>query len=197
MSSLIGHALGGVVAAQTAAGKTIPAVRRRFYLVMALTSLLPDLDVLVFLLFKPLEITPHRGATHSLLFAAGIALVLTFACARFFALAKERLFGCLFAAYCSHPILDYLMGSGPEIPFLWPFYDRGFLSPVQLVPTAYYGLSSDAVIDVFLRWDTYAGVALELAIFVPLLFLPRAGNTSQRRDLLMLAVAGVAATALL
>jgi len=194
MSSLIGHVMGGVVAARTAAGDGMPKQRRGFYALMALASLLPDLDIAVFLLFKPLEMTPHRGASHSLLFAAGVALVLTLSCARLVSLPRARLFGCFFAAYCSHLILDYLMGSGPAIHFFWPLSEQGYLSPVQLVPTAFYGLSADALIEVLLHWSTYAGIALELAIFVPLLYLPTAKTKSQRVDLLMLAAAGVVAT---
>jgi membrane-bound metal-dependent hydrolase YbcI (DUF457 family) len=194
VSSLVGHALGGMVAAKAAVGNIAPEQRRRFYLLMGLVSLIPDLDVVVFLLFKPLAMTPHRGASHSLLFAATTALVLTFLCARMFSFSRGRLFGCFLAAYGSHLALDYLMGRGPEIHFFWPFSEPGYLSPVQLVPTAFYGLSAGAIVDVLLSWATYVGISLELVIFVPLLYLPNARTRSQRTDLLMMTAAGIGAT---
>jgi len=113
--------LGGAVAAKIAAGEISTPQRRRFYVLAALVSVLPDLDVVVFMLLRPLEMTPHRGASHSLLFAALSALLLTFLCVRFFSMTRVRLFACIFAAYCSHLALDYLMGGGPEVPFFWPF----------------------------------------------------------------------------
>ncbi len=197
MSSIIGHMLGGAVAAKTAAGEISTQQRRRFYVLAALVSVLPDLDVVVFMLLRPLEMTPHRGASHSLLFAALSALLLTLLCARFFSMTRVRLFACILAAYCSHLVLDYLMGSGPEVPFFWPFSVQGYLSPLQLVPTAYYGLSVDALMAVMLAPATYAGIALELAIFVPLLCLPTVQTWPQRVPLLLASVAGVVATVVL
>jgi membrane-bound metal-dependent hydrolase YbcI (DUF457 family) len=197
VSSIVGHVLGGVVAAKAAAGEMLPEKRRRFYVLAALTSLLPDLDVVVFILFRPLNMTPHRGASHSLLFAAISALLVTFLCARFFSLGRLRLFACVFAAYCSHLMLDYLMGCGPEVLFFWPFSDRGYLSPIQLVPTAFYGLSANAFRDIFLSSATYIGVALELVIFVPLLYLSTAKTWKQRADFLVLTIGGIVATVVL
>lgn len=197
MSSLVGHALGGIVAASAAAGAIKPVERRSFFLLIALTSLLADFDVVVFLLFSSPEITPHRGASHSLLFATAIASLLTVLCARLFTFSKGRLFACFFAAYSSHLLLDYLMGSGPEVPFFWPLSYRGYLAPVQLVPTAYYGLSVAAWMDVLISWRTYAGIALELVIFVPLVCLTAGRTGFNRTDLVMLTAAGVAATAVL
>jgi len=197
VSSIVGHVLGGVVAAKAAAGEILPEQRRRFYALAALTSLLPDLDVIVFMLFRPLEMTPHRGASHSLLFAAISALLLTFLCARFFSFARGRLFACIFAAYGSHLVLDYLMGCGPEVLFFWPFSAQGYLAPIQLVPTAYYGLSANAFLAVILSSATYVGIALELLIFVPLLYLSTAKTWSQSAPLLLLTVAGILTTAAL
>ena len=194
MSSIVGHMLGGAVAAQAAAGEISPPQRRRLYVLAALASVLPDLDVLVFMLLRPLEMTPHRGASHSLLFAALSALLLALLCVRYFSLTRARLFVCVFAAYTSHLVLDYLMGGGPEVMFFWPFSMQGYLAPVQLVPTAYYGLSVDALLDVMRAPATYAGIALELAIFVPLLCLPAAPHWPQRVPLLLASVAGVVAT---
>ena len=197
MSSIVGHILGGAIAAKASAGEILPQQRRRFYVLAALTSLLPDLDVVVFMLFRPLEMTPHRGASHSLLFAALSALLLTFLCARFFSLARGRLFACIFAAYGSHLMLDYLMGSGPGVLFFWPFSAQEYLAPVQLVPTAYYGLSAEAFLAIVLAPATYMGIALELMIFVPLLYLSTAKTWLQSAPLLLLTVVGILTTAAL
>ncbi len=197
MSSVVGHALAGVITASVVAGEVASKERRRFYILMALTSVLADLDVIVFLLFSPAAMTPHRGASHSLLAAALVALLLTFSCSRWLSISKERLFSCFFAAYSSHLVLDYLMGRGPQVHFFWPFDNRGYLSPVQLVPTAYYGLSLDALREVLSSAATYAGIVLELVIFVPLLYLLRAKGVLLRLAWLALSVVGVVATAVL
>jgi inner membrane protein len=193
VSSIVGHALGGVVAAKAAAGHILPEQRRKFYILMAVTAVLPDLDVIVFILFRPLNMTPHRGASHSLLFAAISALLLTFLCTRFFSLGRLRVFACLFAAYSSHLILDYLMGRGRGIQFFWPFGGE-YLSPVQLVPTAFYGVSASGLLNLLLRPATYIGIALEVMIFVPLLYLPAANTWRQRAKLLVVTVVGIVAT---
>ena len=83
--------------------------------------------------------------------------------------------------------------SGPEVHFFWPLSSSGYLSPVQIVPTAYYGLSGTALLDVLLSPATYSGIALELLIFVPLLYLPTAKTGKQRADLIMLTVGGIVA----
>ncbi len=150
MSSLVGHALAGIAAAQAASGDPKRRGRRRFWALMAVIAVLPDLDVVVFMLFNPPGMVPHRGASHSLLFAAVIALAVALVFGHFLSLSRLRLFGCAFAAYASHLVLDYLMGKGPQVHFFWPISDHGYLSPVQIVPTAYYGLSGRALEQVLL-----------------------------------------------
>lgn len=194
MSSLVGHALAGIAAAQAASGDPKRRGRRRFWALMAIIAVLPDLDVVVFMLFNPPGMVPHRGASHSLLFAAVIALAVALVFGHFLSLSRLRLFGCAFAAYASHLVLDYLMGKGPQVHFFWPISDHGYLSPVQIVPTAYYGLSGRALEQVLLAPATYLGIALELFIFVPLVVLTSRGE-ARRADLLMFTLAGLVATA--
>jgi len=111
--------------------------------------------------------------------------------------SRLRLFGCAFAAYASHLVLDYLMGKGPQVHFFWPISDRGYLSPVQIVPSAYYGLSGNALVQVLLAPATYLGIGLELLIFVPLVLLTAPRTRARRADLVMFTLAGLVVTAAL
>ena len=135
----------------------------------AAIALLPDFDVVISILFRPLGISPHRGFSHSLLFAAMATLV-------FAVLARLRAnvrwtttLIALFAAAATHPLLDFLMGAGPGIRFFSPFSEAGYLFALRAVPTAYYGLSPGAILAVILSPRTIIGVALEVLIFVPLI----------------------------
>ena len=147
----------------------------------AVIALLPDFDVVVWLLLRPAGISPHRGFSHSLLFAAISALVFTIP-ARLragvpFTIALLALFG----AALSHPLLDFLMGAGPGIRFFAPFSETGYLFAFRGVPTAYYGLSAASLLAVLLAPRTLLGIALEVLIFAPLILaagprrIPRRG----------------------
>jgi membrane-bound metal-dependent hydrolase YbcI (DUF457 family) len=76
--------------------------------------------------------------------------------------AFPRLAAVLVAAACLHPVLDYLMACGPPVPFFWPLVSRGYLSPVQLVPTAYYSSSPAGLLGLLVHPATWAGIGLEL-----------------------------------
>ena len=53
---------------------------------------------------------------------------------------------------------------------------RGFNSPVQFVPTAYYAASFSQVRALVTSWRSWAGLGGELAIFVPLLLAAKPGR---------------------
>ncbi|MFQ5843927.1 MAG: metal-dependent hydrolase [Planctomycetota bacterium] len=174
MSSLVGHALGATVvweAGRRLTGdQTLPG--KRWYALPCVAAALPDLDVVVPMLFDvPAD---HRGASHSLpaavvlaAAAAGVAV----------SLARGAEFGRTFALLvpCTflHPVLDFLMGRGPPIEFLWPWVTEGWLSPIQVVPTAYYPTHADALIAVLLYGKTWIGIGFELVAFGPLLLALR------------------------
>jgi inner membrane protein len=109
---------------------------RLFFLAAAL-SIFPDIDVIAFELGIPYESQwGHRGFTHSLAFAFGIAL--------FAALFKHPLrshplaiFCLCFIACSSHALLDAMTNGGLGVALYWPFdHSRVFLPfrPIQVSP---------------------------------------------------------------
>ncbi|HOX47028.1 MAG TPA: metal-dependent hydrolase [Myxococcota bacterium] len=165
MASLVGHALGALAVWEV--GRRLPGgwvpPRRRALLLPVGLALAPDLDVVVGILTRqPL----HRGLTHSFLFAAllgGLAcLVLALVRGRQAGPPLWRVGAVLVACALVHPLLDFLMARGRALPWLWPLSDQGFLSPIQLLPTAYFGTSGRGLLGVALEPRTWAGVGLEL-----------------------------------
>ena len=168
MSSVLGHGLG--------ASALYGALRRpgrltrgwRGMLLAWVLGILPDLDVLARLLWPRLN---HRGPSHSLLFAAASGLLAALLACRRRPRDLWRAWPALFLVAASHPFLDYLMGCGPAVPFFWPWSDKGYLSPVQLVPTAYYSRSLQGLLALLHHGPTLRGMELELIIFLPLVLL--------------------------
>ncbi|HJW08359.1 MAG TPA: metal-dependent hydrolase, partial [Holophagaceae bacterium] len=102
---------------------------RRFWIAGALCTMIPDLDVAAFSFGIPYEAPlGHRGLTHSLLFAALLALAL----ARW-AFEEDRLrVGLyLFLATASHGLLDAMTTGGEGVGFLLPFVDHRYFLPFR------------------------------------------------------------------
>lgn len=170
MSSILGHGLAGILIASTVR-KESDESKRRLLMFVALLAILPDVDVLIYIFFGAMGLTPHRGITHTLLFALLIGTVFSLMLGHYFALSFRA--GCLLfsAVLLSHLALDYLMGSGPVVPFLWPFSDDGYLSPYKIVPTAYYSTSSAGLISLIFHIPTIFGLVMECLIFSPLILI--------------------------
>ena len=124
----------------------------------AAASVLPDADVLAFRFGIPYAAEfGHRGFTHSLAFAAAVAIVggLGHRALRtgFF---TSTCF--LFAATASHPLLDALTDGGLGAALLWPFSPERFfapLRPIHVAPLSWTALLSArgvAVIASELKW---------------------------------------------
>jgi len=112
----------------------------RFWLLGAVCAALPDLDVIGFRLGIPYGAPlGHRGASHSLVFAAALAAVvagLAFARAPG-GVSAARAWLFLFLATASHGVLDAMTNGGLGVAFFWPFDDtRHFFSfrPLEASP---------------------------------------------------------------
>jgi membrane-bound metal-dependent hydrolase YbcI (DUF457 family) len=182
MSSIVGHALAGVSVASAFEHDGTMENRRRLFGLAALLSIIPDLDVLIYIAFRPLGMTPHRGITHTIVFALIAGGLMAIVCRRFLGLTYLRVFLIVSAVLLSHSILDYLMGCGPAVPFFWPISEKGFLLPFRLVPTAFYSLSAGGLLSVAVLPVTLVGMLLEVVIFLPLILLsqPRLGGSRLR-----------------
>jgi inner membrane protein len=129
-------------------GKVVPA---RLAACGAVGSMLPDLDVLGLRLGVPyVSDYGHRGFTHSLFFAAVLALV--GAC--FYRRLRARFFAALlflFAAVASHGLLDTLTNGGRGVELLWPWTSERYFAPVRPIevsPLGVRGFFSPRAIEV-------------------------------------------------
>lgn len=102
-------------------------------------ALLPDADVIAFVFRIPYSAPwGHRGATHSLVFAALLALALA-VLARGLRFSPLRVGLLAFVALASHGVLDTLTDGGLGAALLWPFSNERYFAPVRPLPVAPIG----------------------------------------------------------
>lgn len=115
---------------------------RRLVASMALFSmlaLLPDADVVAFVFRIPYAAPwGHRGASHSFVFAAAVALVVA-AVAKWARAPAGRWGGLAFLAVASHGLLDSLTDGGLGAALLWPFSNARLFAPVRPLPVSPIG----------------------------------------------------------
>jgi inner membrane protein len=101
---------------------------------------LPDLDVVAFRLGVPYGAPwGHRGAVHSLAFAAACTVAAALL-ARAGRLPVGRMALAAALGLVSHDLLDTLTDGGMGIALLWPFSARRLFAPWQPIPVAPIGL---------------------------------------------------------
>jgi inner membrane protein len=146
----LGHVAVGLTAARAR------AFTWRTALAFSALSLLPDADVLGFRFGIPYA-SPfgHRGATHSLAFAALCGLIA-------WAAKKDQALAWLVGlTVASHPLLDALTDGGLGVALFWPLTNRRFFFPWQPLPVAPIGAR-------LLGGHGLSVMALEAAVFLPL-----------------------------
>jgi inner membrane protein len=141
MPTIITHAVAGAAIAQALAPCPL---RGEITWIAAACAMLPDIDVLGLGLGIPYgDLFGHRGFTHSLLFAAVVALGVT-SLLRNKAHLRDllRVFVCIFAATASHGILDALTDGGLGVAFFSPFDRTRYFSPVRPIMVSPIGLNA-------------------------------------------------------
>jgi len=129
----------------------------------SLLSFLPDADVVGFSFGVEYgDPWGHRGATHSLLFAAA-AGALAGVSARILGLPARRTMLVATLVLASHGLLDTLTNGGLGSALFWPFDLTRYFAPRNPIPVAPIGLD-------FFSWEGSAIVAVELLLFAPLLW---------------------------
>lgn len=132
-----------------------------FWLFGAACALAPDVDVLGFWLGVPYRAPlGHRGLTHSLAFAAALALGAAAAGGRAGGAApsRARLAAFLFLATASHGLLDAMTTGGLGVAFFAPFSDARFFLPLRpirvspLEPSAFFSGRGLAVLRSEIAW---------------------------------------------
>jgi len=200
MASIIAHAIGAMLTwevGRTLRGDWIPR-GHWWYVLPASVGCLPDLDSILPALLSLEGQMVHRGPSHSILAAALIAgCACGIVCLSHTLARLRRAFIVLLACALAHPLLDYLMACGPPVPFLWPLTGKGWLSPVQLVPTAYYAGTPSGLIAVFLHPGTWAGTSLEVLSLAPLWLAARFRGIAAKTAFILASAGGFLLTALL
>jgi len=127
------------------AGKAQWRSNWRFWYLAILCSILPDVDIIGFKLgIRYGDLWGHRGMTHSLFFAAIIAVIMAF---RFGMPARDRweLMLLLFVITASHGVLDAMTNGGLGVAFFSPFNTRRYFfpwTPIEVSPIGAGGFFS-------------------------------------------------------
>ena len=156
----IGHVAVGMALGRYAAGGASARRQAAAMALLSLLALLPDADVVGFR-FGIAYAAPwgHRGASHSLVFAAGVALV-AMAVARALRAPTSRWGGLTFLAVASHGLLDALTNGGLGAALLWPFSQGRYFAPVQPLPVSPIGAGMLSSRGMYV-------VGVELLAFIP------------------------------
>lgn len=135
----IGHVAVGMSLGRHEAGASSGARLAASMVFFAALAMLPDADVIAFKLGIPYSAPwGHRGATHSLVFAALVALG-AMGLAPLFRLPPWRMGLLSLIAVGSHGLLDSLTDGGLGAALLWPFSDERLFAPVRPLPVAPIG----------------------------------------------------------
>jgi inner membrane protein len=137
MPTVFTHAVVGAAVATLA-----PASRARLWLACAACAVVPDLDVVGVWLGVPWgHVLGHRGLTHSLPFAAGLAAVVAVTAFRARGTGRLGLWLALFTATASHGVLDAMTDGGTGIAFFAPVDDARYFLPWRPIPVSPIGVS--------------------------------------------------------
>lgn len=126
MPTILTHAIVPLAIGAALGKRTIPP---RLLIAGAVAAMLPDFDVAAFKLgIAYADDFGHRGASHSLLFAACLGLLGAIAADSL--RCKRAVAGLwLFACTASHPLLDALTNGGLGVALFWPWSDARLFAP--------------------------------------------------------------------
>jgi inner membrane protein len=119
MPTVMTHAIVGLGLAKVFTARKLPWP---YWILSAILPMVPDVDVLAFLVGIPYR-SPfgHRGCTHSLCFALALSLTAAVLFARRCRVSWTALAGFFFLMTASHGILDALTDGGLGVALFWPF----------------------------------------------------------------------------
>jgi inner membrane protein len=129
MPSVFSHAIAAVAIGGVAVGGRSRAI---LWGTGALCAVVPDADSVAVLLGIPYRhMLGHRGLSHSLLFAAVLAVVVTAIVRRIVPASPSapRLWAFFFVATASHGLLDSMTNGGLGVAFFAPFSDTRYFFP--------------------------------------------------------------------
>ncbi len=139
MPTLFTHALTAGVLGQLGAQEW--RNQPRFWAAVVFCAALPDVDVVGFVAgVRYGDLWGHRGMTHSLLFAAAVAILLAFALGRAMR-PRAKLALLFFVAGASHGVLDALTDGGLGVAFFSPFDTARYFFPWQPIHVSPIGIA--------------------------------------------------------
>jgi inner membrane protein len=154
MPTILTHAFVPLATGVAAGPRRLPT---RLVVAGTIASMLPDADVVAFVLGIPYaDAFGHRGASHSLTFAAFIATAGTLLHRRLHAGAL-RAWIWLFACAASHPLLHAFTDGGLGVALFWPWSDLRLFAPwrpieVSPIGAGFFGPRGLEVLWAELRW---------------------------------------------
>jgi len=141
MASVFSHA---VAALGIGACFYRPGLPKRVWVVGAICSVVPDLDVIGFRLGVHYDdFWGHRGFTHSILFAALLAAAVVLLSFRQVipGLSRFALWSYFFLATASHGILDAMTDGGLGVAFFSPFNNTRYFLPWRPIRVSPIGVA--------------------------------------------------------
>ncbi|MDI9238802.1 metal-dependent hydrolase [Lysobacter sp. LF1] len=118
-----------VVPLAAALAMGVPRLGRRLWIAGAVAAMLPDADVIAFRMgIAYADAFGHRGASHSFVFALGIAALGALLHRPLRARATVAA-AWLFACAASHALLDALTNGGLGVALWWPWSDERLFAP--------------------------------------------------------------------
>lgn len=175
MATVFRHAIVGATLGQTAS----PELRKKplFWFSVILCAILPDIDVIGFSFgVRYGDLWGHRGMTHSLLFAALIAVCVAVPLQKGIH-EQGKLALLLFLVTASHGALDALTNGGLGVAFFSPFDPQRYFfpwRPILVSPIGMGGLFSDRAVRVL--WSEIPWVWLPALVVNAALWALRAGQ---------------------
>lgn len=139
-----------------------------YFLIIAILSLLPDLDALFGLIFRDME-HYHNNLTHSLFFGLLVALVFSGLARWIFGSKIWIWFMVALLSYELHVILDVFTGER-GVMLLWPLVQHRFSSPVKLFYGLQWGLG---FFSIWHLWTIFTESLFFLVVFFLLNFFDK------------------------
>jgi inner membrane protein len=136
--SVLGHGAAALALTTALRPKDAPT---RLFVAAAFCSVFPDADVVAFAFGIPYSHPlGHRGFSHSIAFAAVVALALTFLLFREGAVRRAHAFLVLFLSGVSHGLLDAMTNGGLGIAFFAPFSNHRYFFPWRPIVVSPIGI---------------------------------------------------------
>ncbi|WP_053978456.1 metal-dependent hydrolase [Mangrovimonas xylaniphaga] len=156
MASLFGHGMLAFTIGKVASKK----VSKSLIFLAVLSAIIPDADVLGFILGVPYE-SPwgHRGFTHSIVFAIIWTMFLTLA----FGKKQKPIYAIvILLSTLSHGVLDALTTGGKGVGFFIPFNNHRYFFSWKVIQVSPIGVER-----FFSEWGAKVIMSELLYIFVP------------------------------